>query len=300
MTDATVTSAYVREFDDSFKIAVQQKQSRLASKVINRGQITGADFTINTFGTMDFAEKVGRFADTPISHNAVASRLVTMKDEILATLVDISDPAKLKAQLDGPIRMSFEAALNRARDRYIYNGLIDNIMQKTAYADSGYAAVALPAGQKVLQGTTAISKATLIKVRAIFQKNQVGIEDGEELNLTYNASMLETILSDTALTSADYLAVQMLQSGKIDESKWLGFNWIPYESLRAGTEVGSKIGVAWATSGVEFGWNQLESFRIDTRQDKSYAKQFGGAYSFGAGRNDEKKVVTFEFKDTMA
>jgi len=295
MTNATVESAWVREFDDGFKIAVQQKQSRLATKVIQRGQITGADFTINTFGTMDFAEKGARFADTPISHNAVASRLVVMKDEILATLVDISDPAKLKAQLDGPIRMSFEAALNRARDRYIYNGILDNIMQKTTYADTGYAAVALPAGQKVLQGTAAITKATLIKVRAIFQRNNVGVEDGEELNITYNASMLEAFLSDTTLTSADFLAVQMLQSGKIDESKWLGFNWIPYESLRSGTEAGSKVGVAWATSGVEYGWNQLEPFRIDTRQDKSYAKQFGGAYSFGAGRNDEKKVVSFEF-----
>lgn len=295
MTDITVTSAHVREFADGFRIAVQQKQSRLASKVIPRGKITGADFTINTFGTMDFAAKGARFADTPISHNAVASRLVTMQDEILVTLVDITDPAKLKAQLDGPIRMSFEAALNRARDRVVYNGLLDNIMQKTAYADSGYAAVALPAGQKILQGTAAITKATLIKVRALFQKNQVGIEDGEELNITYNASMLETILSDTTLTSADFLAVQMLQSGKIDESKWLGFNWIPYEALRAGTEVGSKVGVAWATSGAEYGWNELEPFRIDTRSDKSYAKQFGGSYSFGAGRNDEKKVVSFEF-----
>lgn len=300
MTDVTVTSAYVREFADSFRIAVQQTQSRLASKVIQRGSITGAEFTINTFGTMDFAAKVGRFADTPISHNAVASRLVTMADEILVTLVDISDPAKLKAQLDGPIRMSFMAALNRARDKKVYDGLLDNIMQKTAYADSSYAAVALPATQKVLQGTAPITKATLLKVRALFQKNEVGVENGEELNITYNASMLETILADTTLTSADFLAVQMLQSGKIDESKWLGFNWIPYEALRAGTEAGSKVGVAWATSGAEFGWNELEPFRIDTRTDKSYAKQFGGSYSFGAGRNDEKKVVSFEFKDTLA
>lgn len=300
MTDATVTSAYVREFDDSFRLAVQQKQSRISSKTINRGQIVGADFTINKFGVVDFADKGARFAATPLTHNAVASRLVVMQDAILATAVDPSDPVKMKANLDGPIRTSFEAALNRRRDATVYNALIGSIQEKSVYADSGYAAVALPATQKVLQGTAAISKATLIKVRALFQKNQVAVEDGEELNITYNASMLETILADTTLTSADFLAVQMLQSGKIDESKWLGFNWIPYEAMTAGTEVGSKVGVAWATSGIDFGWANPESFRMDTRADISYAKQFGGIYSFGAGRNDEKKVVSFEFKDTMA
>lgn len=300
MTDATVASAWVREFDDSFRLAVQQKQSRLSGKVLNRGQITGADFTINKFGTVDFANKGARFADTPISHNGISSRLVTMQDQILATMVDPTDPVKMKADVFGPIRTSFEAALNRARDKVIYAALTGSIQEKTAYADSGYAAVALPATQKVLQGTAAITKATLIQVRALFQKNEVAVEDGEELNIIYNSSMLQTILADTTLTSADFLAVQMLQSGKIDESKWLGFNWIPYEAMAAGTEVGSKVGVAWATSGIDFGWSNPTPFRMDTIAGKSYAEQFGGIYSFGAGRNDEKKVVSFEFKDTLA
>lgn len=213
MTDATVASAWVREFDDSFRLAVQQKQSRLSGKVLNRGQITGADFTINKFGVVDFAAKGARFADTPISHNGVASRLVTMQDQILATMVDPTDPVKMKADVFGPIRTSFEAALNRARDKVIYSALTGSIQEKSVYADSGYAAVALPASQKVLQGTAAITKATLIQVRALFQKNEVAVEDGEELNIIYNASMLQTILADTTLTSADFLAVQMLRMG---------------------------------------------------------------------------------------
>lgn len=299
MTDATITSAWVREFDDGFRLAVQQKQSRLSGKVINRGQITGADFTINKFGVVEFADKGARNADTPYSNTPMASRLVSMGDCILAELVDPTDPVKMKADVFGPMRTSFEAALNRRRDNIIYAALLGSIQEKTAYADSGYAPVALPAAQKVLQGTAAISKATLIKVRALFQKNEVSVEDGEELNITYNASMLETILADTTLTSADFLAVQMLQSGKIDETKWLGFNWIPFERMAAGTEVGSKVGVAWATSGIDFGWANPSPFSLDKLPHKSYATQFGGIYSFGAGRNDEKKVVSFEFKDTM-
>ena len=110
--------------------------------------------------------------------------------------------------------------------------------------------------------------------------------------MAYNSAMLEDVLSDTTLTSADFMAVKMLQEGDIS-GKWLGFKWIPYERLTYASS--TYYTVAWAKSGVQFGTGYVEG-RPDIRGDKNYTMQVSMAASFGATRVEEEKVVEIAFQ----
>ena len=111
-----------------------------------------------------------------------------------------------------------------------------------------------------------------------------------------NTNVVRAIMADTTLTSADYMAVQMLQTGQIARN-WMGFTWIPYQSLDAGAGGSTEARtVAYAKSAVHFGTG------IDTKTEVGENKQKRGhpteAYawmSIGAGRQDEKKVMAIDF-----
>lgn len=110
----------------------------------------------------------------------------------------------------------------------IYRALLDTVLRKTS--DTGaYAPVALPASQKIVAGGTGMTKAKLIAAKAMFRRNECDEQNGEGLFITYNADMLTQILSDTTLTSADFMAVKMLQEGAVS-GNWLGFKWLAYEN----------------------------------------------------------------------
>ena len=108
--------------------------------------------------------------------------------------------------------------------------------------------------------------------------------------------MVRQILADTTLTSSDFMAVQMLQSGKVAEN-WMGFTWVPYQALDNGAGGSTEARtVAWAKSGVEIGMGI--NFKTDVSENKAkrgHPTEAYGWISLGAGRQDEKKVVAIDF-----
>lgn len=131
-----------------------------------------------------------------------------------------------------------------------------------------------------------------------FRRNECDEQNGEELYITYNADMLTQILSDTTLTSADFMAVKMLQEGAVS-GNWLGFKWLAYEKLDSATAgdpaVTTKTAVAWCKSAVHFGTGAEYNVDIGPRRDKNNTIQISVDASYGAGRANEKKVVAIDF-----
>jgi hypothetical protein len=83
----------------------------------------------------------------------------------------------------------------------------------------------------------------------------------------------------------------MLQSGKV-ATNWMGFTWIPYQGL---TKVSTTYySYAWAKSGVHFG-KGYEEGNVTRRADKKDLWQVSMGASYGAGRQDEYKVVEIAF-----
>ncbi len=283
----TITQAFVIQWDDTIRMLAQQKQSRLESAIFDKGNITGESFTANRLAALeDTPENTVRHGDTEWSESTHSTRVALMKDFYQALPVDRADEPKVLANPNGAYMESLVAAWNRRKDTIIYNALIGNSQTKEG------ALVALPAGQKIVAGATAFTKSKIITAKKIFRKNEADQHNGEELYITYNSEMLEDVLADTTLTSADFMAVKMLQEGDVT-GKWMGVNWIPYEKLllTGGT---TYTAVMWAKSAAHRGTGFTEG-KSQRRADKKDTMQVSMAGSYGAVRVEEEKVVTIDF-----
>lgn len=301
-----ITGAFVQEFHRGYELACQQKESRLEALVTPRGSIVGASFTINDMGIIDMIDRpvqangvlnptTGRFQDTVWSVPDAGTRVALMGDSDLFVPVEKVDLPKLLANPQGPYQQLCVAATNRKKDAVIYNALLASIGRRQAdlAGSPSMTQVALPATQKITAtgSGSILTKKDLIAVRALFRKNEA---DDEQINMTYTSDMLTFVLNDTTLTSADYMAVKMLQEGDIS-SKWLGINWVPYEKINYNDTTKKFSAVAWTKSALHFGSGQDVAIDIGPRRDKRNVIQIGVQTSYGAGRANEQKVVQLDF-----
>ncbi len=290
-----ITAAFVQQFDNTYEVAAMQNESRLLKTSVNRGAIEGESFTINDMGQVEMQPSGERFGDTNWQIPDTGVRTALMSDFDCFIPIENRDLPKLKATPNDKYMKNLISARNRKTDDIIYQALVGGVT-RTTVNDAGVKSVAtvnLPVGQIILSAFGTL-KETLAKAKSLFRKNEVDEHNGETLYLLYTSTMLEDILGDTTLTSADYMAGKMLQEGGVG-GKWMGFNWIPYEKLNQGATAGELRTVAYCGSAVHFGDAPITGFDISTRPDKKNIKQVGGVHSFGAGRANELKVVAIDF-----
>lgn len=285
----SITAAFVQQWDTSIRLQAQQKESRLMKAVTDRGTITGDGFTINNLDKIEMDENTVRHGDTEWGDPEHSNRLGVMKDFYKALPLDRNDIPKMLANpvTGGDYMTLLMAAKNRKIDAVIYAALGGTINSKDGVTQN-----TLPSGQKIAHGSAGFTKAKIIQARSIFRANECDEESGEELFMMYNDQALIDILSDTTLTSADYMAVQMLQQGKVATS-WMGFSWIPYQGLTFSAS--TYYAYAWAKSGLHFG-KGYEEGNVSRRPDKKDLWQVSMGASYGAGRQDEEKVVEIAFQ----
>ncbi|MGL5184347.1 MULTISPECIES: phage capsid protein [Herbaspirillum] len=290
MTD-TVTRQFVTRFDNELRLLAQQKVSRLRKTVTDRGQIVGASFTINNLGAVNMDENTVRHGDTIFGEIDHTARNVPLRDYFKALPMDRADLPKMLVNpvTGGQYMQTLIAARNRQIDDVIFNAVLNNIV-----SFDGQTTYQLPASQIIAAGGTGLTKAKIIQARSIFRANETdGVDgDGDELFFLYDSLALTQILSDTTLTSADFMTGKMLQEGGVG-GKWMGFTWIPFERVR--NVAGVRTSAAYSKSAVHFGYG-YEQGDVDKRPDKKNLWQTSIEGSYGAGRQDEAKVVQISYQ----
>lgn len=287
---STITQAFVQQWDSAVRAEAAQRDSRLMACVHDRGTITGEAFTINFLG--DDGGKLDansvRHGDTEWTDPTHSTPVVNMADFYKAFPLDRNDIPKMIVNpvTGGDYMRLLMNAKNRRIDDIIYNAARGTQLKKDGTSE------ALPSGQKIAHGSAGFTKAKLIETKKLFRKNEADEHAGEELFLAYNDVMLEDILADTTLTSADYMAVKMLQNGDVS-GKWMGFKWVPFNGIALSAS--TYYTIAWAKSGVHFG-KGYEEGNVTRRGDKKDAWQVSMGASYGAGRQDPKKVVEIAFQ----
>lgn len=288
------TAAYKQQFHDAFIDALAQKESRLQSTVVDRGMISGSSFTINSIGTTEMEAVTSRYEDKRISELDNGTRVVYMADFDKTLAVDGFDIPKMSADPSHKYIDLLVAAANRRKDKTIYRALLDSVVTKTS--ETGFGTSSLGASQIVLAGGTGFTKAKVIFARSQFRANECDNENGEELFILYDDNVVRAVMADTTLTSADFMAVQMLQTGQVAKN-WLGFTWIPYQALDNGAGGATEARtVAYAKTAVHFGTG-IDA-KTEIGQNKAKRGHPTEAYawmSIGAGRQDEKKVLAIDF-----
>lgn len=285
----SITNAFVQQWDTTIRLQAQQTESRLQTTVTDRGVITGDGFTINNLDKIELDENTVRHGDTVWGDPNHTNRLATMKDFYKALPLDRNDIPKMIVNpvTGGDYMRLLMAAKNRKIDDVIYDACRGTITSK-----DGATSYALPSGQKIAHGSTGFTKAKVIQTRKMFRAAEADGHNGEELTMLYNAVMLEDILSDTTLTSSDFMAVKMIQEGDVAK-KWMGFTWVPYEALDFSAS--TYYTVAYAKSAIHFG-KGYEEGNVTRRGDKKDLWQVSMGASYGAGRQDDTKVVEIAFQ----
>lgn len=287
---ANIPQWFVQQWDTAIRTEASQKESRLLSQITNRGAINGEAFTINFLsddGSL-MRQNTVRYGDTEWTLENQSARVVNMQNFYEAVPLDRADIPKMLVNpvTGGDYMKQIMSRRNRRVDDLIYRAARGSQLLKDGTS------IALPAGQKIAHGGTGLTKAKLIGARKLFRDNEADEFANEELCILYNGAAMEDILSDTTLTSADFMAVQMLQSGSV-ANKWLGFTWIPYNGIEFTSS--TYYTVAFAKSGIHFGQGHEEG-NVTRRADKKDAWQVSMDASYGVGRQDEKKVVEIAFQ----
>lgn len=282
-----ITEAFVQQFADNFMHVAQQKQSRFERAVSVESGIRGMSKSVNRLGQRTATRRTQRHGDTPINDQPHSTRYVDLFDWEDGDMIDDQDKIRMLADPQSEYVQAMVASLNRAKDDVIISALGGN-----ARSSSGN--IALPSTQKIAVGGTGLTKTKLLQARALFRRNEADDEAGEELYIGYHATGLSDILADTTLTSADYLAVQMLQQGSLS-GKWLGFNWIPSERFAKSSN--TRYIYAWAKSGVKMGIGENIMTRIGEDPGKGFNVRTYAKMSLGAVRIEEEKVVEIACND---
>lgn len=291
-TSPTITTAFKQQFHDTFYHAVQQKDSRFQAAVTDRGMIEGSSFTTNNIGTVNAREVTGRNQDKQAADVSHETRIAAMVDyDVGPIVVDAFDLVKLSADPTYKYVELLQIAANRQRDTVIYSALLDTALTRTVEGGT-LTATALPAGQQIVAGGTALTKAKIIQTRHLFMANDVDAD--EELYFAYDAIAARQIMADTTWTSADFMAVQMLQSGQIAKN-WMGFTWIPFQRMRVPAANTART-AAWSKSALQFGTGiNVKTDVGENKAKRGHPTEVYAWMSFGAIRQDERKVVQIDY-----
>lgn len=283
---ASITQAFVQQWDNVIRMQAQQKESRLEATVTDRGAITGESFTANRIApTEDTPEQLVRHGDTIWSDATHTTRVALMRPYYQAIPIDRLDEPRVLANPAPVYNESLNASWSRRKDRQIFSAMLGVAQNKDGTTAS------LSGAQVIAAGGTAFTKAKIIQGRKLFRRNEADANTGEELCCAYNSEMMEDVLSDTTLTSADFMAAKMLYEGDV-KGKWLGINWVPYEAI---TFTGGTYTTAmWTKTALMKGVSGMFG-NANRRADKQDLLQLSMGANFGAVRLEEEKVVSISF-----
>lgn len=276
-----ITEAFVQQFADNFRHVAQQTPSRLESCVLHEPNIVGMSKSINLMGQRAAQRRLVRHGDTPINDQQHGTRFVDLYDWEDGDMVDDQDKIRMLVDPTSDYVKAMVAAMNRTKDDNIIAAFGGNSRSTTGN-------VVLPSSQKIAVNATGLTKAKIIRAKKLFRSAEADEENGEELYMAYSSQALEDVLTDTTLTSADYMAVKMLQEGNLS-GKWCGFKWVPSERLPKVST--SRFLYAWAKTGVTLGVGKDITTEVGKDPGKAFNVRIYAKQSIGAVRSEEVKVV---------
>lgn len=276
-----ITEAFQQQFSDNYLHVAQQKTTRLMGAVRVESGIVGASKSVNRLGKRTMSRRLTRHADTPINDQPHSTRFLDLYDYDDGDMVDSQDLIRLADPTS-----EYVAAMVSGAHRQKDQSAIDAMLGSSRSSTGG---IVLPSAQKIVHGGVGLTKAKIIQAKKLFRAAEADEQTGEELYFAYGSEAMEDVLTDTTLTSADFLAVQMLQDGNLNSRKWCGFNWVPTELCpKSGT---TRSLPAWAKSGVVLGIGADIVSRVGEDPGKGFNKRVYVKETIGAVRVEEEKVV---------
>lgn len=297
-----ITEAFVQQYNANVYHLSQQKGSLIAPYVRKETQKGKSEF-FDRIGPVAAQKRTGRHSPTPQIDTPHSRRMVTMEDYEWADLVDDQDKIRMLNDPTSEYAMAAAWAFGRTKDDVIIASALG-----TAYAgETGTSTVSHPNSQKIAanDGTnfTDLNVRTLRKIRTILRRGLV--DKSLQLYALVGSSQIESLLSQTEVTSSDYANVKALVQGEVDT--YMGFKFLETERLGLTTSsaasattgavgsgssvVGSRACIFFAGDGVLMSTGMDYQSKISERADLGYSTQVYSRMSIGGTRMEEVKVV---------
>lgn len=240
---------------------------------------------VKQFGEVEFEEKTTRNGDTNFAEIEHKQRWVFPTDFTLALPVDKEDEIKM---LNSPVSPYVEA-MRAAWARKANTICRDALLGSSKTGDNGGTTTAFDTtNNQIASGSTGLTITKLRSALEILRANHSLDNPGISLHFALMAEQMTDLLETTEITSSDYNTVKALVNG--DVNTFLGFNFHHYESLGVDGSSDRRC-IAWTSDSLTYAtWNNPET-NIGPRADKNYLTQVHMAFTAGATRTQEGKVV---------
>ena len=293
-----IDTALVQSYRNNIDIGFQQRGSRLRKTVRNETQHAEYDY-YDRIGSVEAQEVTTRHGDTPLNETPHDRRRVGLKDYDWADLIDNRDKLRMLADPTSSYVKNGVMALGRAMDRQIIAAA-----HGTAYTGKdGTTQVSFTAGQVVSYDATdmgtgstevGLSIAKLRKAKRILEENEV-IEDGDEVFCIVTAKMLQQLLQQTEITSADYNTIKALVEGKVDT--FMGMKFVRTQLLTVESSTYRRA-LVYPRQAMLTALSQEITVRVDELPTKRYSVQVYVKGSFGSSRMWEEAIVGIDVDET--
>jgi hypothetical protein len=234
MGDITFTAQ--TRFESNMRLELQQKESKLAPKAIQRN-VAGAEKTKvdNLIANQKMRKKTERNGDVQHDTTGWDGIWVAKPDpSYLATLVDGEDQLMTKVDIQGGEVMTHAAAVRRAKDDDFLGGFYgDMITGKQGTVLNAFpAANVVPVdfqGPGVATANDGLNVPKIRRARRILARNFVDLD--QSLYMAVTSAQVEDITKDAKATNADFL--NALKPKWSEDGKYLtglaGFEFIEIE-----------------------------------------------------------------------
>ena len=294
-----ITTAFKKQYSDSFELTYQQTQSILGGTVRREDQSSEMMF-FDYLGEADVEWDGPRHGATPQIDTPHSRRRNTLHVARWADKIDKPDKVKtLKDPQSGYIKVG-TAAIRRGEDERILEGL-----GATAYTgqDGGTAVTLVDESYRIMgDGTvkapgvadagtteTGLTPQKIAQIGAIFDDNSVPEMDR---HIVCNSNQKWYLLGSTKTTSADYSGVRSLAHGEINT--WMGFtfHWLPSARFAVNTtDTGCYNCYAYHRSAVMLGVGFDLNTEVDRLPTNNYSVQVFAEMMMGSTRLQGLGVV---------
>lgn len=317
-TTNTIPDHYTIQFDRNWRLAIQQKVSRLREFVTVHTGCSGKARTHNRISSEEMNEQTSRLQTTQGTELTVVKRWVFPRPHEKTTYLDEWDADLLGETVlpTGDAVRVHQAAAARKLDSIILDGINgtnyeggDNDLGSSGMVAKTKLAVASTYGRDAngyINNTTGGSPAgnlqlqDLIDAKSVLGRNETYGQDqkemGAKLCCAVNQLALDSLLQETELTSGDYAAVKALVDGEV--SYFMGIHFVRTELLPTNDSADGVNVLLWERSHIHFDvWADM-STRISIRDDLSEARQIRSKMMAGACRDEDQAVVWIDCDQT--
>jgi hypothetical protein len=294
-------------FANTWRDAIQQKESRLRGLVNIQTGCTGSSSTIDIGGIVDGEDVTGqRFKEVAINESLSTQRWVYPVEYQLATHEsrwDANSIAPLVAP-GGKATTEHTAAYSRFVDRHLLAQMLGNATE-TTQGSATPTTVALPAAQKVAvnyNGTASPANCNLtveklvkaleiLEIAEVWGKDQM--EAGAKLCIAVNSKASKNLLRSVEtglaakLMSKDFMPPTLDANGHV--SSFLGIHFIRTELVTVTSSIAYLP--MWVSNCVQLNFWEDMSMSIDKLPNRSNALQFLTQGRLGATRIEDEGVV---------